>query len=245
MTNIYEIDLKQVVPKLQKLKEYNIYTLYKDIPVNVKTKLLWIDVTANNEFYIAFDWKNVSMKYAFQSDKPVYIKISIPYNSKELSFYIKCDIFSGMRDELVLMANSLVEAPPFLSRASIRVEIDDKIPASANICIEETNECIENLKIKNISETGFAITIQKDEDSNYINFLEKMKEYVNKEIKFNVTLNIDKDVINVVAHLVNLYDESNNVIAGFKMNVNKKDVPKLASFIMKRQQQIIQEIKTL
>ena len=246
MANVFEIDLKQVISKLQKGKEYSIYTLYRDVPVNVKTKFLWSDISNLNQIYITFDWKNVSMKYAFQSNKTVYVKISIPYQNRELSFYIKCDIFSNLRDELVLMALSLVETPPFLNRSSVRVEIDyNKAKAFVNICIDDMDKCIENLTLKNISENGFAIMIKKDEYKEYERFLEEMKDFVNKEVFFSVEIYINKDLIRAKANLVNIYDEPNDIIAGFKMSVDKKDIQKLSSFIVKCQQEIIQEIKTL
>ncbi len=245
MVNVYEIDLRQIIPKLQKGKEYNIYTLYRDVPVNVKTKLLWIDMSQANIIYIAFDWKNVSMKYAFQTGNPVYIKISIPYEKRELSFYIKCNIFSNLRDELVLIPEIIIEVPPFLNRSSVRVEIDFKTETFAKMCQEELNECFEDLSVKNISENGFAIRITKDEDGKYLDMFNELKDLINKNMIFDVELNINKDIIRGVANLVNIYDEPNEVIAGFKFNPDKRDLQKLRAFIIKRQQEIIQEIKAL
>lgn len=245
MANVYDIDLKQLASKLQKSKEYSIYVLYRDVPINVKTKLLWIDITKANDIYIAFDWKNVSLKYAFRVSKEAYVKISIPYNNRELSFYLHCDIFSAIGNELVLMVKSLLEAPPFLKRAGVRVEVDDKISAFADICINDTKECFNNMRIKNVSENGFAIAVKKEEDGGYVKFLEEVETYINKDLTFEVKLRINYDEINAVANLINIYDEENAVIAGFKMNVDKKDRQKLSSFIMKRQQEIIQEIKAL
>lgn len=243
MANVFDIDIKEVVSKLQKGKEYNIYTVYRDVPINIKVSLSWVDISKTNEVYLAFNWKNTSMKYAFQTGNPVYIKIDIPYQSRELSFYIRCNVFSSVRDELVLMADSLVEAPPFLKRASVRVDFGSKHKAYAKLCFEDLDECFSNLSLKNISETGFAIKIEKDEDKDRI--LDKIKVLAKKDNVFDVELYIDNDVVKGKANLVNIYEEEDELYAGFKMSVDRKDAVKLNSIIMKLQQEIIQEIKSL
>lgn len=243
MANVFEIDIKEVVAKLQKGKEYNIYTLYRDVPINIKVPFSWLDISKTNEVYLAFNWKNTSMKYAFQTGNPVYVKIVIPYQSRELSFYIKCSVFSSARDELVLMADSLIEVPPFLKRSSVRVEFDYKHKAYAKLCFEDLDECFSNLSLKNISETGFAIKIEKDENKDRI--LDKMKDLATKDTVLDVELYIDGDIVRGKANLVNIYEEEDELYAGFKMSVDKKDAAKLRSIIMKLQQEIIQEIKSL
>jgi hypothetical protein len=243
MANVFDIDIKEVVSKLQKGKEYNIYTVYRDVPINIKVPFSWVDISKTNEVYLAFNWKNTSMKYAFQTGNPVYIKIVIPYQSREFSFYIKCNVFSSVRDELVLMADSLVEVPPFLKRASVRVEFDPKHKAYAKLCLEGLDECFSNLSLKNISETGFAIKIEKDENKDRI--LDKIKDLAKKDNVFDVELYIDSDAVKGKANLVNIYEEEDELYAGFKMSVNRKDAVKLSSIIMKLQQEIIQEIKSL
>jgi len=243
MANVFEIDIREVIAKLQKGKEYNIYTLYRDVPINIKVPFSWFDISKTNEVYLAFNWKNTSMKYAFQTGNPVYVKIVIPYQSRELSFYIKCSVFSSARDELVLMAESLIEVPPFLKRSSVRVEFDYKHKAYAKLCLEDLDECFSNLSLKNISETGFAIKIEKDENKDMI--LGKMKDLASKDIVFDVELYIDGDIVRGKANLVSIYEEEDELYAGFKMSVDKKDAAKLSSIIMKLQQEIIQEIKSL
>ncbi|MGC8588834.1 MAG: hypothetical protein ACP5LI_07420, partial [Hydrogenobaculum sp.] len=202
------------------------------------------DISKTNEVYLAFNWKNTSMKYAFQTGNPVYVKIGIPYQNRELSFYIKCSVFSSVRDnELVLVAESLVEVPPFLKRTSVRVEFDSKHKAYAKLCLEDLDECFSNLSLKNISETGFAIKIEKDENKDHI--LDKIKDLAKKDNVFDVELYIDSDIVRGKASLVNIYEEEDELYAGFKMSVDRKDAIKLSSIIMKLQQEIIQEIKSL
>ncbi len=247
MVNVFDIDIKEIVPKLQKGKEYNIYTVYRDIPINIKASLSWVDISKNDEVYLAFNWKNTSMKYAFQTGNPVYVKISIPYQSKELSFYIKCDVFSSIRDELILTANAVVEVPPFLKRVSVRVELDSKHKSYAKLCaenIEDAKECLSNLELKNISEGGFAIKIKKDEEKSNI-VLNVLKDLAQKNIVFEAELYIDSNQIRAKANIVNIYEEDEYIIAGFKMSVDRKDAIKLSSIIIKLQQEIIQEIKSL
>ncbi|GAB6077842.1 PilZ domain-containing protein [Hydrogenobaculum acidophilum] len=247
MVKVFEIDIKEVASKLQKGKEYSIYTIYRDVPINIKVPLSWVDTSKSNEVYLAFNWKNTSMKYAFQTGNPVYVKFSIPYQGKELSFYIKCDVFSSIRDELVLMANAVLEVPPFLKRTSVRVEIDSKHKSYASLCpenIEDTKECLSDLELKNISEGGFAIKIKKDEEKSKI-VLNILKDLAQKNIVFEAELYIDSHQIRAKANIVNIYEEDEYIIAGFKMSVDKKDIQKLSSIIMKLQQEIIQEIKSL
>jgi len=243
MPNFFEIDIKEVVAKSQKGKEYNIYTLYRDVPINIKVPFSWFDISKTNEVYLAFNWKNTSMKYAFQTGNPVYVKIVIPYQSRELSFYIKCSVFSSARDELVLMAESLIEVPHFLKRSSVRVEFDYKHKAYANLCLEDLDECFSNLSLKNISETGFAIKIEKNENKDII--LDKIKDLAKRDALLDVELYIDGDIVRGKANLVNIYEEQDELYAGFKMSVDRKDAAKLSSIIMKLQQEIIQEIKSL
>jgi len=227
MANVFEIDIKEVVAKLQKGKEYNIYTVYRDVPINIKVPFSWFDISKTNEV----------------SGNPVYVEIVIPYQSRELSFYIKCSVFSSARDELVLMAESLIEVPPFLKRSSVRVEFDYKHKAYAKLCLEDLDECFSNLSLKNISETGFAIKIEKDENKDMI--LGKMKDLASKDTVLDVELYIDGDIVRGKANLVNIYEEQDELYAGFKISVDKKDAAKLSSIIMKLQQEIIQEIKSL
>jgi len=243
MPNVFEIDIKEIVAKLQKGKEYNIYTVYRDVPINIKVPFSWFDISKTNEVYLAFNWKNTSMKYAFQTGNPVYVKIVIPYQSRELSFYIKCSVFSSARDELVLMAESLIEVPPFLKRSSVRVEFDYKHKAYAKLCFEDLDECFSNLSLKNISETGFAIKIEKNENKDIL--LDKIKDLAKRDTVLDVELYIDGDIVRGKANLVNIYEEQDELYAGFKMSVDKKDAAKLSSIIMKLQQEIIQEIKSL
>jgi hypothetical protein len=60
-----------------------------------------------------------------------------------------------------------------------------------------------------------------------------------------VELYIDGDIVRGKANLVSIYEEEDKLYAGFKMSVDKKDAAKLSSIIMKLQQEIIQEIKSL
>ena len=243
MPNFFEIDIKEVVAKSQKGKEYNIYTLYRDVPINIKVPFSLFDISKTNEVYLAFNCKNTSMKYAFKTGNPVYVKIVIPYQNRELSFYIKCSVFSSARDELVLMADSLLEVPPFLKRSSVRVEFDYKHKAYAKLCLEDLDECFSNLSLKNISETGFAIKIEKNENKDIL--LDKIKDLAKRDALLDVELYIDGDIVRSKANLVNIYEEQDELCAGFKMSVDKKDAAKLRSIIMKLQQEIIQEIKSL
>ncbi len=250
MVNVFEIDLKELSSKLQKGKVYNIYTIYRDVPINIKASFLWADTSKSNEVYLAFNWKDISIKYAFQTGNPVYVKISIPYQNRELSFYIKCDAFSTRKDELVLMAHSLVEVPPFLKRTSVRVELDSKHKAYAKLCVgkeekpDVEQECLSNLLLKNISEGGFAIKVEKDKENSDV-LLNMLKDLAQKDAVFDAELYIDSNLIRAKANIVNIYEEDEDVIAGFKMKAEKKDEQKLVSIIMKLQQEIIQEIKSL
>ena len=247
MANVFEIDIKEVVAKLQKGKDYNIiYTLYRDVPINIKVPFSWFNISKTSEVYLAFNWKNASMKHAFQTGNQVYVKIVIPYQKRELSFYIKCSVFSSAGDELVLMADSLIEVPPFLKRSSVRVEFDYKHKAYAKLCLKDLDECFSNPPLKNISETGFAIKIEKNENKDIIlDKIDKIKDLAKRDALLDVELYIDGDIVRSKANLVNIYEEEDELYVGFKMSVDKKDAAKLRSIIMKLQQEIIQEIKSL
>ncbi|MGC8677014.1 MAG: hypothetical protein ACP5UF_02175 [Hydrogenobaculum sp.] len=72
-----------------------------------------------------------------------------------------------------------------------------------------------------------------------------MKDLAKKDNVFDVELYIDSDIVGGKANLVNIYEEEDELYAGFKMSVDRKDAIKLSSIIMKLQQEIIQEIKSL
>ena len=252
MAEVFDVDIRELASKLQKGKEYSIYTLYRDVPVNIKATLSWIDFSKAKDVYLAFNWKNASMKYAFQSKNPIYVKITIGDKGKELLFYIKCDFFSGMKDELVLLAKSLVEVPPFLKRSSVRVEINkNKHKAYARLCLEKPDDhneevCFPELTLKNLSEHGFAIEIQKNQDSDAnAEVLEKIRDLASKDSTFLVELYVDGTLINAKANVVNIYEEDEAIYAGFKMTIDKRDAQKLSNAIMKLQQEIIQEIRSI
>ncbi|MGC8677016.1 MAG: hypothetical protein ACP5UF_02185 [Hydrogenobaculum sp.] len=59
MANVFDIDIKEVVSKLQKGKEYNIYTVYRDVPIHIKISLSWVDISKNNEVYLALIGKTL------------------------------------------------------------------------------------------------------------------------------------------------------------------------------------------
>ena len=213
MTNVFSIDLKELSSKLQKGKVYNIYTLYRELPINIKAPLSWIDTSKANEVYLAFNWKDIAMKHAFQNGSSTYIKISVPYYNRELSFYIECDVFSSRKEELVLMTQSVLEVPPFLKRASVRVELDSKHEAHINLCVEDEDEHIKDYKkrhlsrlaLKDISESGFAIKIKKDEEKSDI-ALDMLKDLAQEDPVFDVELCIDSNLMKAKTHIANIYE---------------------------------------
>jgi len=60
-----------------------------------------------------------------------------------------------------------------------------------------------------------------------------------------VELYVDGTLINAKANVVNIYEEDEAIYAGFKMTIDKRDAQKLSNAIMKLQQEIIQEIRSI
>lgn len=218
-------------------KKYELYTVYLEIPVKTSSILKWKDI---KEKFLAFDWKEIQFKAAFDLKGKVFVRL----NQKD---FLECSIFSNLRDELVLIADKTLEEAYFLKRSSVRVTPNPKKPIKMVLCFEEEKEeiCSKEIDVKDISESGAALEFSKKENKD---FYEKLLMHANKNLElplFVEIYGIDLKPLKGRSSIKNVMEKEDTLRIGILLNVDRNDIQKLRSYIMKRQQEIIQELKYL
>ncbi len=231
------IGLVESLNLLEVGKKYELYTVYLEIPVKTSSILKWKDI---KEKFLAFDWKEIQFKAAFDPKEKVFVKL----NQRD---FLECAIFSNLRDELVLIAEKTLEEAYFLKRSSIRVTPSTKKPIKMVICLEEEKQefCSKEITVKDISETGAALEFSKKENED---FYKKLLMYANKNLEIPLFVDIygiDAKPLKGTSFIKNIMEKEDTIRIGILLNVDRNDIKKLRSYIMNHQQEIIQELKYL
>ncbi len=225
--NIYDL-LKDIKER----HSYEVVTTWQGVPIRIKLKVKWVSL---RDRFVSFDFSECKFRRAFAEEK-VYIKLG--------EIYIECDIFSNIRDELVLVANAVSPPPPVIMREFVRVEPSENKPVFVSFCIE--NECIGPAKAVDISEKGVGVVLPKQD-------IEKLFSALGTNIKEaynNIPLIIEipgEGSIKAVGELKNIVGKEEGVYfrLGFKLDLTPPDLKKLRNYIINRQREILEKLRTL
>ncbi len=221
---------------LKDIKEghsYEVITTWRGLPIRIKLKVKWISL---KDRLVSFDFFGCKFRRAFTEEK-VHIKLG--------EYYIECDIFSSIRDELVLKANAVCPPPPCIIRELVRVEPAENKPVLVSFCIED--ECIGPAKAIDISEKGVGVILSKQDIEKLCSALDIRIE---EKYSINVSLIIEipgEGSIKAVGELRNIVckEEECYFRLGFKLDLMPPDLRKLRNYIINRQKEILDELRAL
>ncbi|SHK47838.1 PilZ domain-containing protein [Thermocrinis minervae] len=227
------MDVKEVLRTLQPGQRYELLTVWKEIPIRTKLLLKWV---SPNDMLVGFDYRECVFKNVIQKGH-VYLKVG--------DMYLETVIFSNIRDELVLEVLNLTSPPPVVMREFVRVEPSEEEPVYVDLCLED--RCIVNTKAVDISESGVGIHVSPD----YSEELMKMLNFPTEDLlhkAFDVHIKLPS------GHVLEAKGELRNIIKdvegayirlGFLIKLSPKDEKLLRSYILKRQKEIIDKLKSL
>ncbi len=218
-------------------KVYDVLTKYKEVPVKAPMPLLWVDEEGR---LLGFDWKKVTVKKAFSSLEPVYVKVSP-------SEYAKTQIFSNLGKELVLVLESLVPPPEFINRKSVRVEPDEEKPVKVEIIFN--GKRIEG-NATDVSETGVGVKLPLEGNNDFVEFVkEKLKSLQEKEnLEFDVKVHLpDNGTAQGKGKVRNLLGSGKDLYVrlGFEVEFPRRELDKIRRYVIQRQKEIIQSLRML
>ena len=159
--------------------------------------------------------------------------------------YIECEIFSNIRDELVLLANSVSPTPSFVMREFVRVEPAKDKPVIVSFCVED--ECITSAEAVDISERGVGVILKKDETEKLLSVLHlDNREIYQKNIYILIELP-GEGPMEAVGELRNILNKDEGIYfrLGFKLDLKPSNLSKLRNYIMKRQREILEDLRSL
>ncbi len=218
-------------------KTYDLITKYKEVPVKTHLKLSWIDDEGD---LVGFDWKKSTLKGAFSTLDPVYIKL----NQHQ---FLKTQVFSNLGKELVLSLEDIVPPPDFIKRRSVRVQPDENNPVKVQVKFGEKSLIA---KASDVSETGVGMSINPDSDEHrpFIDFLkDKLNELKEDEfIDFDVEIYLPEgEIVMGKGRLKNVIGLGRDIYVrlGFEVSFPKQEITKIRKYVMNRQKEIIQSLR--
>ncbi len=228
--------LTDILKELERGQSCEVVTSWKEIPIRVKLPIRWV---SSQERFISLDFKDCKFKGVFSESVPVYIKI------REL--FLLCRVFSNLRDELVLEVDSPVPAPPVVLREFIRVQPTEKEPVYVSFCVE--NNCIIRAKAADISESGAGILLKKEDAKRIMDILSQITSDASRiHTPFELEIELPKE------GSVKAYGELKNIISregdlyvrlGFKINLREDQTKKIRQYIIRRQREILEQLKSI
>ncbi|MDW8096318.1 MAG: PilZ domain-containing protein [Aquificaceae bacterium] len=228
--------ITDILKDLEKGKECEVITSWKEVPIRVKLPIRWV---SPQDRFISFDSRENKFKHVFSDRNPIYIKL------RELFFL--CRIFSNIRDELVLEVESPVPAPPIVMRESIRVEPTDKEPVYVTFCVED--KCIYKIKAVDISESGVGVVLRSEQANKLVKLLSEIATDAGKmHTPFDIEIELPKEgSVHTSGELKNIISMEKDLYIrlGFKLNLREDQKRKIRQYIMKRQREILEQLKSL
>ncbi|EDP75532.1 hypothetical protein [Hydrogenivirga sp. 128-5-R1-1] len=216
-------------------QSYDVITKYKEIPVKAHLKLNWVDDEGR---LLGFDWGRTHMKAAFSTLDPVYVKLS----SKE---YAQTQVFSNLGKELVLTVENFVEPPEFIHRRSVRVEPDENKPVIVELSFDGVKF---NIPAKDVSETGIGLSLSRDENRDFIEFIQEKVEALKEDeyIEFPLRIHLpDNGTATGRGRLKNVVGLGKDVYVrlGFEVDFPREEITKIRKYVIGRQKEIIQSLR--
>ncbi|MFN7064931.1 MAG: PilZ domain-containing protein [Aquificaceae bacterium] len=226
--------LLDVLYALMDKRECEIITSWKEIPIRTKLPIKWI---SPKERFVSFNFRDCKFKNVFSDRSPIYVKIE--------EVFLLSKIFSNIRDELVLEIESPVPAPPIVLREYIRVQPTETEPIFVSFCIEEN--CMFRAKAVDISESGVGIVIYEKYTDKLMDILSNIATDIQKiHTPFKVNIELSKeDSIETLGELKNVIKEGDYVRLGIKLNLSEEQKKRVRRYIMRRQREILEQLKSL
>lgn len=227
------MDAAELLKSVKVGEKYEIITAWQGVPVKIKRKVRWVSVP---DRLISFDFSDCKFRRAFSNEK-VHVKLN--------ELYLECDIFSNIRDELVLHVNTVSPPPPVVIREFVRVVPSESKPVYVSFCAGEN--CIVSAKAVDVSESGVGLMLSKEDVTKLLSMLGSAEgETYHKTFSMIIDLP-EEGSISAVGELKNILDKENGIYfrLGFKIELKPSDLKKLRSYIMKRQREILDKLKSL
>ncbi|MCS7171519.1 MAG: hypothetical protein N3D14_05805 [Aquificaceae bacterium] len=228
--------LTDILRDLEKGKEYEVITSWKEIPIRVKLTIRWV---SPSERFVSFNFRECKFRHVFSEKTPVYIKIG--------ELFLVCKVFSNIRDELVLEVDSPVPAPPIVMREFIRVEPTEKEPVYVSFCVED--KCIVRAKATDISESGVGVTVLSEDINRFMDILSSIATDLHKmHTPFDVEIELPKEgKVQSQGELKNIISREGDVYIrlGLRIILKEDQKKKIRQYIMRRQREILEQLKSL
>jgi hypothetical protein len=227
------MDTAELMKSIKVEKPYEIITTCQGVPVRIKQKVRWVSVP---DRFVSFDFSDCKFKRAFSNEK-VYVKLG--------ELYLECDIFSNIREEIVLHVDTLSPPPPVVMREFVRVEPSESQPVYVSFCTEE--DCIVSVKAVDVSESGVGVMLSKEYVAKLLSMLNNSEgEPYHKTFSMVIELP-EEGRISAIGELKNILSKDEGIYfrLGFKIEPKPADLKKLRSYIMKRQREILDKLRTL
>lgn len=226
--------LLDILTILSTKKNCEVITSWQEIPIRLKLPIKWI---TSKERLISLDFKTCKFKHIFSDRNPIYIKLE--------EIFLLCRLFSNIRDELVLEAESPVPAPPIVLREYIRVRPAEAQPVYVSFCMEGV--CIVKVKATDISESGIGVILQEEDASKLMDMLSHLVADIEKiHSPFEIEIELPKEEkIRATGELKNIIKEDIYVRLGFKMEFSEDQRKKVRRYVMQRQMEIKEQLESL
>jgi len=227
------MDTAELLKNIKVGEPHEIITTWQGVPVRIKQKVRWVSVP---DRFVSFDFSDCKFKRAFSNEK-VYVKLG--------ELYLECDIFSNIRDELVLYVNMVSPPPPVVIREFVRVEPSESKPVYVSFCAGE--DCIVSVKAVDVSESGVGLMLSKEDVAKLLSMLNNSEvEPYHKTFSMVIELP-EEGSISALGELKNILSKDEGIYfrLGFKIEPKPADLKKLRSYIMKRQREILDKLKSL
>jgi hypothetical protein len=227
------MDTGELLKSIKVGEPHEIITTWQGVPVRIKQKVRWVSVP---DRFVSFDFSDCKFKRAFSNEK-VYVKLG--------ELYLECDIFSNIRDELVLRVNTVSPPPPVVMREFVRVEPSESKPVYVSFCAGE--DCIVSAKAVDVSESGVGVMLSKEYVAKLLSML-NTPEGESYYKTFSIVIELPEEGrISALGELKNILSKDEGIYfrLGFKIEPKPADLKKLRSYIMKRQREILDKLMSL
>jgi hypothetical protein len=227
------MDTAELLKSIKVGELHEIITAWQGVPVRIKQKVRWISVP---DRLISFDFSECKFKRAFSNEK-VYVKLG--------ELYLECDIFSNIRDELVLRVNTVSPPPPVVMREFVRVQPSESKPVYVSFCAGEN--CIVSAKAVDVSESGVGLMLSKEDVAKLFSMLDFAEGEAYRRT-FSMVIKLPEEGnISALGELKNILSKDEGIYfrLGFKIELKPADLKKLRSYIMKRQREILDKLISL
>lgn len=230
------MSLVDILSDIKSGREYEVITSWKEIPIRLKLGVRWV---SPQERFVSFDFTGCKFKHVFSDQTPVYIKIG--------ELFLLCKVFSNIRDELVLEVDSPVPAPPIVLREFIRVQPTEREPVYVSFCLND--DCVMRLQAVDISESGVGVVVQGEDASRIMDVLSQIAADIQRiHTPLDVEIELPRDgTVRAKGELKNIIGGQGNVYVrlGLKINLEESQRKKIRQYIMRRQREILDQLKSL